>query len=168
MMGVVVVLNADYTYLNIINWKRAVKLLVQKKVEVIKYTNRVIHGFNHKIRIPLVVRLIKFVRSLYRRSVPLSKKNIFIRDGYICQYCGKKIKSRPTIDHIVPKSRGGDFSWTNVVTACIRCNQKKGCKLPSEASMSLIKRPVKPTISEFLMKKIELLGLSSVLEDLWS
>ncbi len=167
-MKAVLVLNADYTYLNVISWKRAIKLLIQKKVEVIKYSDRVISSFNHHIKVPLVVKLIKFVRSLYKRSVPLSKRNVFIRDEYVCQYCGKSIKKRPTIDHIVPKSRGGAFEWTNVVTACMRCNQKKGCKLPSEAGMSLIKRPVKPTISEFLNKKIKLLGIARILDELWN
>ncbi len=166
-MEVVIVLNADFTYLNTIGWKRAIKLLIKKKVEVIKYTDKIIHGFNSKIKVPLVVRLIKFVRSLFRSSVPISKKNIFIRDQFICQYCGKKVKKKPTIDHIIPKSRGGTFSWENVVTACIRCNQKKGCKLPSEAGMTLIKRPVKPTISEFMSQKMKLLGLDGLLKELW-
>ena len=163
----VIVLNADFSYLNTINWKRAIKLLLQKKVEVIKYTNKIIRGFNSTMKIPLVVRLMKFVRAVYKGSVPLSKKNIFVRDLYVCQYCGKKIKKRPTIDHIVPKSRGGSFSWTNVVTACLKCNQKKGCKLPSEAGMSLIRKPVKPTISEFLLLKMKFMGLNELIRELW-
>ncbi len=163
----VIVLNADYTYLNIIDWKRAIKLLIQKKVEVIRYGEKIIRGFNQEIQVPLIVKLIKFVRAVYRSSVPLSKKNIFIRDQYICQYCGRSCKKHPTIDHIIPKSRGGKFSWDNVVTACIQCNQKKGSKLPSEAGISLIKRPSKPTISEFLHLKMNLLGLSRLLDELW-
>ncbi len=163
----VIVLNADYTYLNIIDWRRAIKLLVQKKVEVLKYGERIIRGFTREIKVPLVVKLIKFVRAVYRSSVPLSKKNIFIRDQYICQYCGRSCRKHPTIDHIVPKSRGGKFSWNNVVTACLHCNQKKGSKLPSEAGMGLIKRPTRPTISEFLNLKMRLLGLSEIIEELW-
>jgi len=163
----VIVLNADFTYLNTINWKRAIKLLIQKKVEVLKYSSKVVKGFNHMIKIPLVVKLIKFVRSVYKGSVPLSKKNIFVRDQYVCQYCGKKVKRGATIDHVIPRSRGGTFSWDNVVTACIKCNQKKGCKLPSEAGMSLIRKPVKPTISEFLSLKMKLLGVDGLLQELW-
>lgn len=166
-MHQVVVLNADYSYLNIISWKRAIKLIFQKKVEVLKYSNKVIKGFEAIIKVPLVVRLIKFVRNIYKRCVPLSKKNVFIRDLYVCQYCGQKIRTSPTIDHIIPKSRGGTFSWTNVVTACIKCNQKKGNKLPSEAGLSLIKKPVMPTISEFFSLKLKLLGLEGILKDIW-
>ncbi len=166
-MNQVVVLNADYSYLNIVSWKRAVKLIVQKKVEVLKYSKKVIKGFEKTLKVPLIVRLIKFVRNIYKRRVPLSKKNIFIRDLYTCQYCGKKIKSSPTIDHIIPKSRGGSFSWTNVVTACVKCNQKKGNKLPSEAGLTLIRKPVMPTISEFFSLKLKLLGLEGILKDLW-
>ena len=103
----VIVLNADYTYLHSINWKRAINLVKKGKVEVLKNTDQVIAGFNEKVCVPLIVRLMRFVRRIYKNKIPLQRKNIFVRDEYICQYCGKNCKTSPTIDHIIPRSRGG-------------------------------------------------------------
>ena len=164
----VIVLNADYTYLHSINWKRAIKLVMQGKVEVLKNTEKVIEGFNEKVVLPLVVRLMYFVRRLYKTKVPLQRKNVFVRDEFTCQYCGKKCKTSPTIDHIIPRSRGGGHCWNNSVTACIKCNQKKGNKTPKESKMTLIKKPVQPTINEFAKKKLKLMGVEDIIEEFFS
>lgn len=161
----VIVLNADYTYLHSINWKRAINLLKKGKVEVLKNTEKVIAGFNEQVLVPMVVRLIQFVRRIYKNKVPLQRKNIFVRDEFTCQYCAKKCNNSPTIDHIIPRSRGGGQTWNNSVTACIKCNQKKGNKTPKEAKMSLIKKPVQPTINEFAQKKLKLLGIKDLINE---
>ncbi len=163
----VIVLNADYTYLHSINWKRAINLVKKGKVEVLKNTDQVISGFNERVCVPLVVRLMRFVRRIYKNKIPLQRKNIFVRDEYICQYCGKNCKSSPTIDHIIPRSRGGEQSWKNSVTACIKCNQKKGNKTPTEAKMALTKKPIQPTINEFALRKMKLMGVRDLIEDLF-
>ncbi|HMB30839.1 MAG TPA: HNH endonuclease [Desulfohalobiaceae bacterium] len=163
----VIVLNADYTYLHNISWQRAINLIMKGKVEVLKNTSKVIYGINRAINIPLIVRLIKFVRRFYKKKIPLHKNNIFIRDEFLCQYCGSACNKNPTIDHIVPKSRGGDHSWVNIVTACNKCNQKKGNKTPNEAKMHLIKPPVRPTINEFAQKKIKCLGIKKFIDELF-
>ena len=163
----VIVLNADYTYLHSINWKRAINLVKKGKVEVLKNTDQVIAGFNEKVCVPLIVRLMRFVRRIYKNKIPLQRKNIFVRDEYICQYCGKNCKTSPTIDHIIPRSRGGEQSWKNSVTACIKCNQKKGNKTPTEAKMALIKKPIQPTINEFALRKMKLMGVRDLIEDLF-
>jgi len=162
----VIVLNADYTYLHSISWKRAVNLVIKGKVEVLKQTDRIIASFNATMAIPAVVRLIKFVRKIFKAKVPMQRKNIFVRDEFICQYCGASCRKSPTLDHIIPKSRGGEHSWENSVTACSRCNQKKGNKTPTEARMTLRRQPFRPTINEFAQKKMQVLGIKQLIDEL--
>lgn len=162
----VIVLNADYTYLHTVSWRRSVNLMIKGKVEVLKYSEKVVHGFCRTMRLPAIVRLIKFVRQVYKNKVPLHRKNIFIRDGFTCQYCGESCCKRPTLDHIIPKSRGGAISWSNSVTACMACNQKKGNRTPREANMALCRQPFRPTINEFAHLKMQNLGLERLLSDL--
>jgi 5-methylcytosine-specific restriction endonuclease McrA len=163
----VIVLNADYTYLHHISWKRAINLVMQGKVEILKETERIIRGINKKVVVPLVVRLIKFVRKIYRNKVPMHKKNVFVRDEFICQYCGGSCRKQPTVDHIIPKSRGGLHTWENSVTACSRCNQRKGSRTPNEAKMTLLRQPVRPTINEFAQKKMKILGIKQVMDEIF-
>lgn len=161
-----VVLNGDYSFLNTVNWRRAIRLYISGKIEVLRYADRVLHCANgSKIAIPLVVKLIKVIRMIYKNRVPFSKKNIFIRDNYSCMYCGLKPK-RLTIDHIIPVSRGGKTNFENCVAACQLCNNKKGRRTPTEAKMFLKQRPYAPTISEFFRIKMANLGLNEYLKEL--
>ena len=93
--------------------------------------------------LPAVIRLAVFIRKPFLDRVAFNKKNILRRDGYTCQYCSRR-GERLTVDHIVPRSRGGETSWTNVVAACLRCNLKKGNRLPDEVGMRLSREPVHP------------------------
>ncbi len=98
------------------------------------------------LAVPSVVRLTHFDR--HRRGgggrVPLSRRNIYLRDGNVCQYCGRKFPtSELSLDHVIPRSRGGESSWTNLVCACTNCNARKGAKTPLEAGMRLIRTPRK-------------------------
>jgi len=161
-----VLLNADYTFLNIVNWKRAICLLAKGKVEVLKdseLTIRNASGF--ELKIPAVLRLIKLIRTIYRASVAFTKRNVLVRDGFKCSYCGTR-KERLSIDHIIPKSRGGKTNFDNCVAACKTCNIKKGNRTPNEARMYLKSKPYQPTISEFLRLKFQNLGIYEVLKDL--
>lgn len=166
----VIVLNADFTYLHTVSWQSGINLMVKGKVEVLKYSAKVIHGFCRNVSLPSIVRLIKFVRQVYKNKVPFHRKNIFIRDfirdRFICQYCSLSCRKQPTLDHIIPKSRGGTISWTNVVTACSTCNQKKGNRTPREVNMTLVRQPFKPTISEFTQLTMHNLGMEQLLSDL--
>jgi len=146
----VLVLNANYTYLHSISWKRAINLYLKGKVEVLQYSTLKVASFGAEFMVPAIVRLVKMVRRIYKGKVPLNKRNIFLRDDYRCQYCGESCRDHPTIDHILPKSRGGQTTWTNSVTSCRGCNQRKGNKTPSEARMPLLRQPSQPTIGEFL------------------
>ena len=161
-----VVLNADYSFLNVVDWKRAVCLLIKDKVKVLRYSAKtVMTGEGVSVRVPLIIRLIKFIRMVYRSRVPFSKKNILIRDGFKCAYC-QKHSGRLTIDHIVPKSRGGRTEFENCVTACRVCNLKKGNQLPSEAQMYPQVKAYQPTISEFLQLKVKQLGIDEMLKNM--
>ena len=111
-----ILLNADYTFLNVVHWKRAVCLIAKGKVEVLKDSSVTVRSSAGAIfKIPAVMRLIKLIRTIYRTGVAFCKKNIFIRDGFKCAYCGTT-KMRLTIDHIIPKSRGGQSTFENCVS----------------------------------------------------
>jgi 5-methylcytosine-specific restriction endonuclease McrA len=160
----VTVLNRNYEYLNSINWQKAIKLIVKGKVTVIKYTEMVVNTAEHMVvKIPLVIKLIKLIRTIYRTKVPFSKKNVMIRDGFACQYCGRT--TGLTIDHVIPRSKRGKSTFENCVAACKQCNSKKGSKLPSEASMYLKKQPFAPTIAEFTRSKAIKSGMYDILKD---
>ena len=160
-----VLLNADYTFLNMIDWKRAMCLMVKGKVTVLKHSEKIIRKAEGAvIKIPAVMRLIKLIRTLYRTRVPFSKKNIFVRDGFKCAYCGAE-NVKLTIDHILPKSRGGKTDFENCVSCCKPCNNNKGGRTPKEAGVFLKVRPYQPTISEFLRLKVKKLGINDTLKD---
>jgi len=150
-MHSVIVLNASYEFIGLINWQRAMTLLIAGKVEVVKESDRIVRTVSRAFRIPSVIRLIKFIRQIYRREVPFSRKNILIRDEYVCQYCGREFTSTDlTVDHVIPKVQGGANEWTNVVACCRGCNMKKGGQTPRQAGMLLVRKPFKPTIMEFI------------------
>ena len=161
-----VLLNADYTFLNVVDWRRALCLLAKGKVEVIRDSAKIVKSSGGAVfKIPAVMRLIKLIRTIYRTGVAFCKKNVMIRDGFKCAYCGT-IKFRLTIDHIIPKSKGGKSTFENCVAACKPCNTKKGNQLPSKINMFLKVQPRQPTVSEFLRLKLEKLGINDVLRDL--
>jgi len=162
----VILLNADYTFLNIINWKRAVVLLVKEKVEVLKDTGRSVTNFEKtkEFVVPKVLRLVKLVKSVYRNRVPFSRKNVMIRDNYTCQYCGTK--ENLTIDHVIPKAQGGISDFENCTASCKPCNNYKNDRTPKQAKMRLRKRPHHPTIIEFFRIRMKSLGVYETLEEM--
>lgn len=160
-----VLLNADYTFLNMVNWKRAMCLISKGKVQILKHSEKIVRTAEGiAVKIPAVMRLIKLIRTLYINRVPFSKKNVLVRDGFSCGYCGNR-HVKLTIDHIVPKSRGGDTTFENCVSSCRSCNNQKGGRTPSEARMYLKVKAYQPTIAEFLRLKVKKLGINEVLKD---
>jgi 5-methylcytosine-specific restriction endonuclease McrA len=144
-------LNTTFEPINVLSWKKAVTLVFLGKVEVLKEYEREIKGVSATMRQPAVIRLRRLVRNSHV-NVKFSRRNIFLRDNHTCQYCGKKSEARSlTCDHIIPRSRGGTAEWTNIVTACLQCNLKKGDKLPEEAGMRPRKRPARPNAFYMLM-----------------
>lgn len=165
----VVLLNADYSVLGCIDWKKAIKLIVKKRVEVVKVSKRIIHNFENtvEIAIPTIVRLIKFIRALWRTKVPYSKRSVLIRDNFTCSYCGVQSKTGLSIDHVVPKSKGGKSVFENVVTSCLKCNNLKNDFSCAEAKMYPRVKPFIPTINQFLMTSIRNAGLEDTLKEVF-
>lgn len=161
-----VVLNADYTFLNVISTKRAMILLAKGKTEVLKYSKKVFNTISGVIKIPAVLRLVKLIRTIYKARVPFSKKNVMVRDKFVCTYCGATDR-RLTIDHILPKSKGGKSTFENCVASCKQCNSKKGDLTCRESKMFPKTAAVQPTIMQFLNMKMESLGVDNILRDLY-
>jgi 5-methylcytosine-specific restriction endonuclease McrA len=164
--GGVIVLNSNYAFLNIVNWKQAIKLMVKGKAEALEFTTRVLRNAERTIKIvvPKILRLVKMIRTLYKARVPYSKRNVFIRDKFVCAYCNEHVR-RPTLDHVIPKSRGGRTDFDNTVTACRPCNAHKGDKTPREAGMFMGYQPYQPTVMEFLQIRMKSLGVQDVLNE---
>lgn len=139
-MSQVLVLNASYEPLNITSWRRAMVMVLKGKAEGLE------HDAARSLRpdqlLPTVIRLRQFVRVPYR-PLPLTRRNVFQRDGHSCQYCGTT-QAPLSIDHVMPRSRGGSDSWDNVTTACLPCNVRKGNRTPREAGMPLLRQPHRP------------------------
>jgi 5-methylcytosine-specific restriction endonuclease McrA len=141
----VLVLNATYEPLNIVSIQRAVVLLLKEKAEIVEAAKMKLRAEHMAMDWPLVIRLVVFVPVPRRLPLPLSRRTVMARDLYTCQYCGAQPgKSDLTVDHVVPRSRGGATMWENVVTACAPCNRRKGDRLPEEARMMLLAKPVRP------------------------
>lgn len=176
----VLVLNRLYMAVHVVNVRRAVSLLARDLAEVIhiedgQYANYTfeswreiselrasfkephddwIRSVNFELQAPRVIRLL-FYDRLPRQTVRFNRRNLFARDGNRCQYCGKKFPtSELSIDHVTPRSRGGDTTWENVVCSCVRCNVRKGGRTPEEAQMRLVRAPVKPKRSPLVMLKL--------------
>lgn len=152
----VLLLNASYEPLNVIHWQKAVRLFYLNKAEVLEEYITVIRSPNVVIRTPAVIKLKKYVQKQHK-GIVYSKWNMYVRDHFVCQYCGKKIidKGQLTRDHVIPRSYGGGTSWKNCVTCCKKCNLKKGGRTPKQAGMKLIQKPRTPKGSSvtFNMKK---------------
>ncbi len=145
MSRMVLVLNATFEPLSLVSVRRAVVLLLREKAELLEATERMLHSSSQALPEPLVIRLTRYVR-LPHRSVPPTRTAIMLRDAYTCQYCNDTPGRHDlTVDHIIPRSRGGSHSWDNLVTACQTCNHKKGSQLAEEAGMILRRKPFEPS-----------------------
>jgi 5-methylcytosine-specific restriction endonuclease McrA len=142
-MTSVLVLNYDYTPLNVTSVHRGFVLVDKGKAEIIKSDeNPIVAGYKTYIR-PLVIRLLKYINHFTRTLRP-NRNRIYKRDGNECVYCGSS--KNLTLDHVIPKSRGGTNDWTNLVTSCFKCNLKKADRTPDEARMVMRQKPYVPTL----------------------
>jgi 5-methylcytosine-specific restriction endonuclease McrA len=138
----VLVLNQNYEPMSVCSARKAIILLYLGKAEMVEKDHSWIHSVNGRMPLPSIVRLIRLVNSP-RRRIMLNRKNIMRRDGFQCQYCGTKV-AEFTLDHVIPRNRGGKDTWENLVCACMACNCKKGNRTPCEAHMPLSREPRKP------------------------
>ena len=143
-------LNASYEPLTIVPARRAVRLVLEGKAEILEVDgDRAFRSEREEVPCPMVIRLVRFVHVPRRFRRQVTNTFLFARDGYSCQYCGRhrsELRGRQylTRDHILPVSRGGGNSWDNVVTSCSPCNNRKGGHLPHEVGMSLLSEPGEP------------------------
>jgi 5-methylcytosine-specific restriction endonuclease McrA len=176
----VLVLNRQYLAVHVVGVRRAFSLLCRELAEVIhcedgQFANYSfdswrevselraqfkephedwIRSVNFEIQVPRVVRLL-FYDRVPRQTIRFNRRNIFARDGNRCQYCGKKFPtSELSLDHVLPRSRGGETTWENIVCCCVSCNVRKGGRTPHEAHVSLVKTPAKPKRSPLLSIKL--------------
>jgi 5-methylcytosine-specific restriction endonuclease McrA len=141
-MGRSLVLNATHQPLAVVSARRAVVLVLKEKAEVVVSNGQVFRSEYVSMDAPSVLRLRRFVRVPYRAQAPLTRRAVFARDEWTCQYCGSPAEN---LDHVVPKSRGGLHTWENVVAACRRCNSRKENRLIEDAGLRLARHPFAPT-----------------------
>ncbi len=168
----VLVLNAGWTAVHVAPVRRAVSLVYRGLAQLVTPAAFCTHDFDAwvelsrasdngclrsaslKFMVPEIVRL-RFFKGRQSRKVRFTRNNIFERDDRTCQYCGKKLSAdRLTLDHVVPRSRGGRSTWGNLAAACMSCNDRKGDRLPEEAGMKLLRRPRKPEWSSYLAVRL--------------
>jgi 5-methylcytosine-specific restriction endonuclease McrA len=143
----VLVLNQSFEPLAVCRARRAVVLIFEGKAEMLEDGLGHIHSISRTYPLPSVIRLARMVKRP-RRQRKMSRFEIFNRDKYTCQYCGVKTRQL-TLDHVIPRFRGGQHTWENVVSACVACNRHKAGRTPEEAHMKLIKTPVPPSDNHY-------------------
>lgn len=137
-------LTRGYEPISVISWQRAIRLQVLDKVEVVETWDQEVRSVCVAFKVPAVVRLVTTF-SLHQQKIKFSRQNVLARDRWRCQYCGAKHPAGVlTLDHVLPRSRGGKTCWENIVTACSECNSVKGNRTPEEAGMRLRKHPQRP------------------------
>ena len=137
----VLVLNASYEPINVCAARRALVLVLKGVASTEEHAASHVHTPRQAINLPSVIRLLEY-RRIPHQPRSLSRKNILMRDRYTCQYCHRTVPaSELTLDHVTPRSRGGDSSWENLVACCHGCNNRKGSRTPEEAGMKLLRQP---------------------------
>lgn len=148
MNGQVLVLNQNYEPLNICAWQRAVSLVYVGKALMLEHDSRVLHSPSVTIPMPSVIRIARQIKRPLP-EVKLSRQSLMARDRHTCQYCGKRSKHL-TVDHVIPRERGGRHDWDNLAACCMACNNRKRNRTPREADMSLIRKPSRPRFIPYL------------------
>jgi len=151
------VLNASYEPIQMVDWKEAITMIMKEKADIVStYADKMIRSAYEAFEMPKIIRLRKYVNVAKKATIlRYSRRNILIRDNHKCQYCGKKCVGKDaTLDHVLPSSRGGKSSWTNIVLACTKCNNKKDDRTPKEAGMILLREPVKPQAETGTFEKL--------------
>ena len=139
------VLNSAYMPIDRCPWTEALTAIYTGRAEVVEtYPDRSIRSAYETFQVPSIIRFLS--KAVFRRrSVRFNRHNVWLRDQGICQYCGERLsRTEYTYDHVIPQSRGGKTTWTNIVCACMRCNHKKAARTPEEAKMRLRRKPIVP------------------------
>jgi 5-methylcytosine-specific restriction endonuclease McrA len=148
--GRVLVLNASYEPINVCTVRRAAVLILKERAEILERSDWALHAETVTLARPVVIRLLKYVRiprDAHRRKI--TRRAVFARDRWTCQYCGHE-RGHLTVDHVIPRSKGGASTWDNIVTCCAPCNRRKGDRLPRQANMVPSSKPRAPNPSIFI------------------
>lgn len=146
------VLNAGYEPLSVVSFRRAIVLVLAGKASVLAHGGAPVVGSSLTLPRPSVILLTRYVRAPRARSAPVSRRGVLRRDGHRCAYCGS---SATTVDHVLPRSRGGLDAWDNLVACCVRCNNRKGDRTPQEKGWVLRVRPHIPRGAAWLVRGSE-------------
>ncbi|MCD6726299.1 MAG: HNH endonuclease [Solirubrobacteraceae bacterium] len=148
-MGRVLVLNATYEPVHVCSVRRAAVLLLKEKAEIVEHGSWELRSEHTQLPRPVVIRLVTFVRvPRDPRRRRITRRAVFARDGWSCQYCGSR--SSLTVDHVIPRSKGGDSSWENIVASCAPCNRRKADRLPAQVGMHPRRAPRLPSPNVFI------------------
>ncbi|NLV54235.1 MAG: HNH endonuclease [Acidimicrobiales bacterium] len=150
-MNRALVLNVTDEPLSVVSGRRAALLVYAERADVVHPGDEQLRSERMVLAVPSVVRLRRFVRVPHQRHLSLSRRGVLVRDGFSCQYCGARAE---TIDHVVPRSRGGGHTWDNLVAACRPCNVRKGARLIREAGMRLGREPRAPGRSLWVASRV--------------
>jgi 5-methylcytosine-specific restriction endonuclease McrA len=148
--GRVLVLNASYEPINVCTVRRAAVLILKERAEILEQGDWALHAESFTLARPVVIRLLTYVRiprDAHRRKI--TRRAVFARDRWTCQYCGHE-RGNMTVDHVIPRSKGGDSTWENIVTCCAPCNRRKGDRLPRQANMVPTRKPKAPNPTVFI------------------
>ncbi len=148
--GRVLVLNASYEPINVCTVRRAAVLLLKNRAEILEKADWALHSESLTLPRPVVIRLLAYVRvprDAHRRKI--TRRAVFARDRWTCQYCGHE-RGNLTVDHVIPRSKGGSSAWENIVTSCAPCNRRKGDRLPQQANMVPRRAPRAPASTIFI------------------
>jgi 5-methylcytosine-specific restriction endonuclease McrA len=148
--GRVLVLNASYEPINVCTVRRAAVLILKNRAEILEQGDWALHAESFTLARPVVIRLLTYVRiprDAHRRKI--TRRAVFARDRWTCQYCGHE-RGNLTVDHVVPRSKGGRSTWDNIVTCCAPCNRRKGDRLPRQANMVPARKPKAPNATIFI------------------
>ena len=148
--GRVLVLNASYEPINVCTVRRAAVLILKNRAEILEEGDWALRAESFTLARPVVIRLLTYVRiprDAHRRKI--TRRAVFARDRWTCQYCGHE-RANLTVDHVIPRSRGGSSSWENIVTCCAPCNRRKGDRLPRQANMLPAQAPKAPSATIFI------------------
>jgi len=144
-MHQVLVLNATFEPLNTVSVPRAVALLLADKAEIVEAAEARLRSQHMTLPVPLVIRLVTYVRIPHKMPLTVTRRGVLNRDNFTCQYCGRTLPSSDlTLDHVLPRCRGGKTTWDNVVAACKPCNHRKNDRTPGEARMRMLRQPFRP------------------------
>ena len=146
----VLVLNASYEPINVCTVRRAAVLILKERAEILEHADQVLHAETFRLPRPAVIRLTNYVRiprDAHARRI--TRRAVFARDRWTCQYCGT-VRSSLTVDHVIPRSKGGPSSWDNIVASCAPCNRRKGDRLPTQIDMHPRQHPRAPSATIFV------------------